>query len=115
MGQLSLLVCNTCYYLRGKPPLLLSGGSRSPYEDKLDVTITNIYGNPATYINGAYDGNKVTITTNVPAYITGNGLDVESDSLRTSATTNYYAYDKTITITTPCGQSKTINIKAVIN
>ena len=26
---MSLLVCNTCYYLRGKPPLLLSGGSRS--------------------------------------------------------------------------------------
>ena len=30
VGPKSLLVCNTCYYLRGKPLLLLSGGSRSP-------------------------------------------------------------------------------------
>ena len=35
VGPKSLLVCNTCYYLRGKHPLLLSGGSRSLYFDIL--------------------------------------------------------------------------------
>ena len=44
-----------------------------------------------------------------PAYIEATEDNISKYEI------NYYAYDKTITITTTCGQSKTINIKAVIN
>ena len=53
------------------------------------------------------------VKTNIPAVITGSVLD-KSDSPRTSASTSAGA-DGTVTIETPCGQTKTYQLRAVIN
>ena len=84
------------------------------YENSLSVTVTKPTGEPAEFIDGKYYGNSLTITTNVPAHITGSYLAGDSNSLRTSATTQGAA-GTTVTIKTECGQTKTIAISPIIN
>ena len=94
---------------------LNNGASNSikiTFEGNLDVTLVDYEGHTPSPKEGYYYGVK-TIKTNMPAYITGSVLD-KSDSLRTSASTSPGA-DGTVTIKTPCGQSKTLQFKAVIN
>lgn len=92
---------------------LNNGNSNSltfTYEDSLVVEVYD--GN--TKINpdseGAYNGGHVTIKTNASANFSGNNIASKTD---TSATL-YSSSDSTVTITTQCGQSKTIVVKAVI-
>ena len=84
------------------------------YEDALTFTVTDTRGNRVSPDDGVYYGNDLTITTNIPAYIKGSYLSGDSNSLRTSAKTQGAA-GTTVTITTNCGQTKTITISPIIN
>ncbi len=84
------------------------------FENTLNVTVTTSDGTAANYSDGSYHGNDLIITSNVPAYITGKYLAGDSSSLRTSTKTQG-ASGTTVTIKTPCGQTKTIAISAIIN
>ena len=83
------------------------------YENTLTVTVKNNSGQTVNPTDGIYKGNNLTISTNIPATITGNYLSGNANTLRTSATTTG-ASDTTVTITTPCGQTKTVVIQAII-
>lgn len=76
------------------------------------VSLTN-YTNNTPYVSEGYYYGVKSIKTNIPAVITGSVLD-KSDSPRTSASTSAGA-DGTVTIETPCGQTKTYQLRAVIN
>ena len=82
------------------------------YEDALKVTLVDYEGNTPYHSDGYYHGVKY-VRTNIPAVITGTPYD-KSDSPRKEAYTSPGA-DATVTVKTPCGQSKTFNFKAVIN
>ena len=82
------------------------------HEDTLSVTLTD-YENKTPYVSEGYYYGVKSIKTNIPAVITGSVLD-KSDAARTSASTSAGA-DGTVNIKTACGQSKTYNLKAVIN
>ena len=84
------------------------------YEDTLTFTVTDTRGNKVNPENGVYNGNSLTITTNVPAYITGRGLTGDETKLRSSVTTNGVT-SASATITTSCGQTKNITISPIIN
>ena len=94
---------------------LNNGSSNSvtlKYEDELVVSLTD-YTNNTPYVSEGYYYGVKSIKTNIPAVITGSVLD-KSDSPRTSASTSAGA-DGTVTIETPCGQTKTYQLRAVIN
>ena len=83
------------------------------YENKLVVTLIDYENNTPPYRDGdAYKGVKY-VRTNIPAVITGTPLD-ESNAPRTQAYTSPGA-DATVTVKTPCGQSKTYELKGVVN
>ena len=82
-------------------------------EDSLKITVKTRYGTTPEYANGAYLGNDLVISSNIPAYFTGSGIS-SSSSLRTSVTTNG-TVQAHVTIKTPCGQTKSINTYPVIN
>ena len=84
-------------------------------EDTLVVTVTDCE-TSTPGADGLYQGVR-TIKTNIPAVITSSNNAIiggNSNSARTSVTTNASA-DGIVTITTPCGQTKTIRWHAVIN
>ena len=82
-------------------------------EQELSVTLIDYENNtPPFYYEGYYYGVK-TIQTNIPAVITGTLLD-ESSAARTEAHTSA-GVDGSVTVKTPCGQTKNYSLKAVIN
>ena len=83
-------------------------------QPELTFTVTDTRGNKVNPENGIYNGNSLTITTNVPAYITGRGLTGHETKLRSSVTTNGVT-SASATITTSCGQTKNITISPIIN
>ena len=94
---------------------LNNGSSNSidiTFEDTLSVTLIDYENNKPESKDGNYWGVK-TIKTNIPAVITGSVTN-KSDALRTEASTNPSA-DGSVTVKTPCGQSKSYSLKAVIN
>ena len=84
------------------------------YEDVLSFTVTDTRGNRVSPENGIYNGNSLTITTNIPAYITGRGILGDESKLRSSVTTNG-ATTASVNIRTSCGQTQTISINPIIN
>ncbi len=82
------------------------------HEDALKVTLVDYEGNTPYHSDGKYHGVKY-VRTNIPAVITGTPYD-KSDSPRKEAYTSPGA-DATVTVKTPCGQSKTYQLQAVIN
>lgn len=84
------------------------------YEDALSFTVTDTRGNRVSPENGVYNGNSLTITTNIPAYITGRGILGDESKLRSSVTTNG-ATTASVNIRTSCGQTQTISISPIIN
>ena len=106
--------CSNTSNLTGKVTAKLSNGKSASvnvtYEPTLDVKVYN-YGHEVTPSNDRYYANNVVIKTNTKATFSGSGI-YKKDS--TSATLNR-DITTTITVKTSCGQTKTINIVAVIN
>ena len=84
------------------------------FEDALSFTVTDTRGNRVSPENEVYNGNSLTITTNIPAYITGRGILGDESKLRSSVTTNG-ATTASVNIRTSCGQTQTISISPIIN
>ena len=84
------------------------------YENTLTITVKDMYDKIVNPSNGIYEGNSLEIITNVPAYITGINLLGDASTLRKSAKTSGAAQTE-VTITTPCGQTKTISIYPIIH
>ncbi len=85
------------------------------YEPSLTLTVYN-YGREITPSNGFYEGNNIKVVANTKATFvaTNNGYNRLKSSTDTEAEINSTA-DATVTVTTPCGQHKTIEVRAVIN
>ena len=85
------------------------------YEPSLVLTVYN-NNSVITPSNGFYEGNniKVVANTKVTFVATNNGTNRLKSSTNTEAIINNTA-DASVTATTPCGQHKTIEVRAVIN
>ena len=115
-GHTATITANNCSSNPKITGRLSNGASDSKsisYENSLIVTVKDSSGNTVNPTNEVYKGNKLTIYTNVPATITGNYLSGDAGSLRTSASTTGAA-STTVIILTPCGQSRTFDIEAII-
>ena len=89
------------------------------YEDTLSYTVKNSSGTTLSPdSDGNYKGNNFVITTSTNANMTfknSSGSQIAAVSNATQFNLNTQGWQGAITITTPCGQSKTISIIPEIN
>ena len=81
------------------------------YEPKLAVTVYNNDNVINANYNGSYEGNSIKIETNVGATFSGKYIASTTNNSITIQSTA----QTVISISTPCGQTKTIEIYPVIN
>ena len=83
------------------------------FEEGLTYWVTN-NGSPLEPEDGRYFGSNMRFYSNIPAYFRGGNLDGDGDTLRTSAH-QQHNWGGIVTITTPCGQTATLDTQGVVN